>query len=58
MEAGKGKKEGKGGALLKNAKENDERVSKLGYMMMGDPKAPYYKSLGKKNSLKFSKKGH
>lgn len=61
MEISKSKKdrmkEGNGDRKL--AKENDERVSKGGFMMPAEAgKMGYYKSFGKKNSLKFSKKGH
>jgi len=40
------------------SKENDDRTSKLGYIMGDQNKNTYYKSFGKRNSLKFGKKGH
>ena len=61
LDNGKSKKDNSKGMGLtgKISKENDDRVSKMGYMVMGEPnKNSYYKSFGKKNSLKFSKKGH
>jgi hypothetical protein len=40
------------------SKENEDRSSKMGYIMSDHNKTSYYKSFGKKNSLKFGKKGH
>jgi hypothetical protein len=59
MEVTKGKKDVlKGlGNHGKISKENDERMSKGGYMIrVESEKKGYYKNFGKKNSLKFSKK--